>query len=903
VTVDGARFRRLMDLVAHAAELPPEEADGWLTLTCGSDLEMLEEARSLMEGARTDSGDGFTRHLEAEIARQAADVLDEATPLPSRIGPYRVLEVLGEGGMGIVYAARQEEPIRRDVAVKVVRAGAHAPKLVARFESERQTLASLDHPNIARVLDAGSTEEGLPYVAMEWVRGRPITEFCDERGMGLQERLRLFRKVLGGVQHAHQKAVVHRDLKPSNVLVTEVDGTPVPKVIDFGVARVTSEAMAAGPARTAVGTMIGTLEYMSPEQATSPGEGVDTRSDIYSLGVMLYELLTGVLPYPGDALRRASPGELERLLRDTDPPTASRRVSSGAHRSETLLSDPSMEPARLARALRGDLDNILGRALRKDPAERYASAAEFSEDLGRYLAGHPVRARPSTLGYRARRFVGRHTAGVVGTAVAVVLLVAVTGAFTARLASERDRARLEAATAEQVSAFLQQLFELSDPSESLGETVTVREILDTGAETVGRGLSQQPEVQARMMRVIGQAFQGLGLWDRARPLLEGALERHLALHGPDHADVATSQANLGSLLMDLGDLDEAEDLHRTSLETRTSLLGAGHPRVVESLGGLAEVLERKGDLTRAEELYREALSRGLRSLDARDPQVSSLQVELGRMLRLQGQFEEAEPLLRAGLAAQRSHYGDRHPRLASGLRHMASLLRDRGEYEEAGDLYREALVVRRRALGDEHPDLAVTLSSYAILLQQMGDREGAITALTEAVDILEGAHSEPHPNMAHAYSNLAIQLGNSGREEEAGAWFRKAVEVHEATLPSGHPDRAHPILGLAWIEMNAGRPARAEPLFRAALEIRRTALAPDHRDLGGALSDLGACLAAQGRYAEAEPMLVEAHDILSASEGRSGRRASRAARRLAEMYQEWGRPGDAERYLEASGSP
>lgn len=887
--MDPARFRRLMALVGEAIQMPPERGDAWLGERCGSDPELLEEARSLVALSRTGSADGLTMELEAGVAREAAQVSDAPRPLPERIGPYLIREILGEGGMGIVYGGRQEEPIQRDVAVKVVRAGLFAPTLLARFEVERRTLASLDHPGIAHVFDAGSTEEGLPWVAMERVRGQPLTQFCNDRGLSLRERLTLFQQVLAAVQHAHQKAVVHRDLKPSNVLVVDVDGVPFPKVIDFGVARVTSDALEAAPARTAVGTVVGTLEYMSPEQAISPGKGVDTRSDIYSLGVMLYELLTGALPFPGDALRSATPGELERILGDTEPPTASRRVATSPGIAAMSSRAGPMTPARLSRALRGDLDNILGMALRKDPAQRYQSAAEFREDLQRYLEGRPVRARPATLTYRTRRFVGRHKAGVFGTAATVALLVAVTGIFTGRLADERDRARMESATAEEVSSFMQRLFEVSDPSEALGEAVTARELLDAGADYVEGGLSGQPEVQARMMRVIGDAYRGLGLLEQAHPLLKAALERHLELYGPDHGEVAASQIGLGHLLTALGDPVAAEALHREALATRRQLHGPDHPAVAGALGALARTLEEKADVPEAEERYREAIDLSLRHLPPDHPDVALLQVRLGAMLRLHGRFDEAEPLLREGLAAQRAHHGDRHPRLATGVRHLGALLREQGDYQESAALYQEAVAIRRALLGDDHPDLAATLSSYGLLLRMMGESDLAIAALREAVDIVERTYQEPHPHLGHSLHNLALELGRAGRRDEARALFERAVQVHELALPQGHPDRAHSILGLAWIHMDEDRAGEAEPFFREALAIRREALPPDHRDVGGALSDLGECLRVQGRYAEAEPLLLEAHGILVASEGASGRRASRAAGRLVQLYEGWGR--------------
>lgn len=874
--MDATHFRRLMDLLGDALELPEAEREAWLDARTGDDRALITEVRSLLSQAPSAELEALTESLEDRVIRAARRIAGGPRAQPDRIGPFAIRTVLGEGGMGIVYGAHQEEPLRRDVALKVLHPGIHAPLVLARFESERRTLASLDHPFIARIYDAGTTNDALPWFSMEWVRGQPITKYCDERRMGLSERLELFRKVLDAVHYAHQKAIIHRDLKPSNVLVTEVDGQPIPKVIDFGIARVDARS-GLTTAHTAFGAVMGTLEYMSPEQALSPASGVGTPADIYSLGVMLYELTTGRLPFAGDVLRTATPTELERLLLGTEPEV----------------------PSRLSPGLRGDLDTIIRMAMRKDPAQRYASVAQFSDDIRRHLEGRPVSARPATFGYLLRRFTARHRAAVLGSAAAVVLLVGVSGAFTVRLAAERDRGQLEAEKAVEVSDFLQRLFEISGPEESLGKVVTARELLDEGARSVRQGLSGQPEVQAAMMRVIGQAYHGLGMIEEARPLAETALELHRAHNGADHAEVATSQAFLASVMSDLGDLEDleaAESLHRDALDIRRRLFGEAHPSVSASLYGLAEVLERKGDILGAESHYREALAQARRFHGPDAPQVAALEVSFGGMLRLNGQFDEAGPLLEGALAAQRQLYGSLHPRLGSAVRHMAALRREQGRYEEAASLYREALTIRRRVLGSDHPEVATTLSSYALLLQQMGDTEGAIAALTESIEILERIYPEPHPTMGPSYHNLAIQLANAGRRDEAVTWFQRAIRLNEEVLPPGHPNHAHSVLGLGWVHMDENRFAEAEVLFRDALQLRQRVLPPGHRDIGGALSDLGASLAAQRRYDAAEVALLEAHGILVESEGPAGRRASRAAGRLVDLYEARGRTEDAARF-------
>ncbi|MHB1326671.1 MAG: serine/threonine-protein kinase, partial [Gemmatimonadales bacterium] len=427
MTADPARFRRLMTLVGEAMERAAAEREAWIAAQCADDPELLHEARSLLAQATTGGIDSLAAGVEARIAATAQTLLPVA--IPDRIGPYRVTGLLGEGGMGFVYAGHQESPIARDVAIKVVRGGLSTPSVAARFDLERRTLATLQHPHIAGLFDAGATADGLPYFAMELVRGVPITEYCDRHRLSIEARLDLFRQVLSAVHHAHQKAVVHRDLKPSNILVAEVDGVATPKVIDFGIARVLSGESGMTTAHTGQHALLGTREYMSPEQLSASADTVDTRSDIYSLAVLLYELLTGLLPFPSGQLRSASPLELERLIRDTDPPPPSRQVLAEAETGAARAAARGSTPRGLARSLQGDLDTIVGTAMRKDPAHRYPSAAQFAEDIGRYRSGLPIAARPATLRYYAGRFIRRHRVGVAGTATALVVLFATIGAF------------------------------------------------------------------------------------------------------------------------------------------------------------------------------------------------------------------------------------------------------------------------------------------------------------------------------------------------------------------------------------------------------------------------------------------------------------------------------------------
>ncbi|HET6372683.1 MAG TPA: serine/threonine-protein kinase, partial [Candidatus Polarisedimenticolia bacterium] len=446
---------------------------------------------------------------------------------PTAIGPYRILQKLGEGGMGIVYVAEQSEPVRRRVALKVIKQGMDTAKVIARFEAERQALALMDHPAIATIYDAGTTPDGRPYFVMEHVQGVPITEHCDRLKLTNKERLELFLQVCEGVQHAHQKAVIHRDLKPSNVLVSVQDGRPVVKIIDFGVAKAVSQRLTERTLYTELGVMIGTPEYMSPEQAEMTGQDVDTRTDVFSLGVMLYELLVGALPFDSRELRQAGFDEIRRRIREVDPPKPSARLSTMGDRSTESAKCRGTEPRALRREIQGDLDWITMRALEKDRARRYGSPSDLGEDIRRHLRDQPVLARAPSTGYRAGKFVRRHRLGVAAASVMVVSLAAgavasAVGLVRARRAEEQ--ARQEAQAKGQVADFLKDLFKVSNPSEARGNSITARELLDKAAGTIDVQLVDQPEVRAELDSIMGRVYESLGLYVPAESLTSKALQ-------------------------------------------------------------------------------------------------------------------------------------------------------------------------------------------------------------------------------------------------------------------------------------------------------------------------------------------------------------------------------------------
>lgn len=879
MTSESSQWPKVEALFHEALEIDEHRRDEFLRERCGDDVSLYRSVADLV------AADAQTRDVIGQAVSGAAGAVEAEAFVGRSVGPWRLVREVGHGGMGTVYLAeRAQGDFEQRAALKLIRLGMDSEQILERFRRERQILARLEHPEIARLLDGGLTEDGRPYFAMEFVEGRPIDRYCDEEGLSLEDRLRLFTKVCRAVAYAHRSLVVHRDLKPDNILIAD-DGSV--RLLDFGIAKVLEDDDGEDT-RTRTAFRVMTPGHASPEQVR--GEAVGTSTDIYSLGLILYQLLSGLKPYE---ISNRSPLEIERTVCESEVERPSARLAGAdAGLAERIAADRSTDPSWLRRRLRGDLDMICLGALRKEPERRYGSVEALAGDLTRHLDGLPVTVRPDTVGYRVGKMVRRHPTGFAASLAVVMGIAGLTGVYVDRITEERDRARDEAAKAAEIAGFLQGLFQVSDPSESRGESVTARELLDEGAVRVADELAGQPGVQATMMRVIGDVYHVIGLTDRAVPMLEEALESQRTLYGDRHEEVATTRMALGLAHQTRGNLRAAEPLLREAVELRVALLGEPHPDVAEALSNLAFLEETLGNESAAEALYRRTLAMQRTLYPEGHPRVTYSTVKLGGLLRRVGQADEAEPLLREGLAAQRAEYGDVHPEVAATMRNLASLLRDEGAYAEADTLYGEALAIRRTLFGDEHAEVANVLNSRALLLNRMDERERAIETMRELVALHGRVHPDPHPDVAAALSNLASML----RSEESVELYRRSMRILDQVTPEGHPNRAYPRVGLASLYMEWGAPEAAEPLLREGLELRRGALDDGHRLTGETLSDLGASLAAQGRRAEAEPLLVEAHDVLMAAEGIDGSRYRRARNRLASLYDGWGKPEQADQY-------
>ena len=889
-------YARIKEILIAAREVPEERRAAYIREACGHDGDLLAEVESLLAHDVADPGLLGTGALAGSIreALAAAGPHSVAPPAhPDRIGPYRILGVLGEGGMGIVFLAEQTEPIRREVALKLIRRGFDTDRVVARFESERQSLALMDHPHIARVLDAGADASGRPYFVMERVSGVPVTTFADERRLSVRDRLELFLRICRGVHHAHQRGVIHRDLKPSNVLVSLQDGVPVPKIIDFGIAKATGERDPADPRLTLEGALVGTPEYMSPEQAGSR-PGVDTRTDVYSLGVLLYELLTGHRPYR--LTGRPAP-EIPRAILEEEPG----RPSTAVTRTEAAAAARRTTTARLQRELRGDLDTIVLMALRKEPERRYASVEHLAEDIQRYITGHPVAARKDSWRYRSAKFVRRHRVAVGAAAALVAWLggAAIMLSFqSARVARERDRAlgaeakaKTEAATARQVSDFLVGLFGVANPDSSRGNAVTAREILDRGAQRVRQDLHGEPVVRARMMATIGDSYLGLGLYEAARGLAEEALRLRREKLGTSHPDVAASLDQLGTITHDVGELEDSERFYREALAVRRAALGDSSAEVAASLRNLAVTLQAKGDLEGAEPLYRSALALDRRISGPEHVEVAWDMNSLAWCLHQQAKYDEAEPLYRQAIALQRRLLGDRHPDVAGTLNNLAGVRWHRGDYaqsealwrealatyralypeghvalaraeynlarslrasgklREAEALYRSSLAQVRRLAGERHPSYATHLYGLGVVLCDQRRVSEAEPLLAGALALRQQIYGANHPNVAVSLESMGDLALAKHEAVAAERRFDQARAIREKRQAAGHPERAIPLIGIARARLLRGDAAGASQAAIEADSLRRAALGPEHplsRESGAVRREAQVAVAAGG---------------------------------------------------------
>jgi serine/threonine protein kinase/tetratricopeptide (TPR) repeat protein len=780
--VQAERFQRLERLFAAAVDGSSAERQAMLAAVATEDPDLAAEVERFL-AADAHAG----RFLENAIAAGAAAVVHG--DLGRRLGSYRLVRELGHGGMGAVYLAeRDEREFHQRVAVKLLHRGLETAEILARFQTERQILARLNHPSIARLFDGGTSADGRPYFVMELIEGRPIDAHCDAERLPLRARLALFLEVLGAVREAHQNLVVHRDLKPSNVLVT-ADGRP--KLLDFGVAKIIEPEVPGRPDVTSLGQVRPmTLAYASPEQVQ--GLPVTTATDVYALGVLLYRLLTGRPPYPVEG---KSVQEVERLILEHRPERPSLAVlrdsgSPPAHRC-------GLSPSALARQLRGDLDTVVLAALAKEPAERYGSVERLAEDLGLHLQGRPITFRPTPLRARGLKFVRRHRWGVAAAVVIAVLGLSFAGSLvvlSARTAKERDRAT-------QVASLLVDMFEVADPGERRGSSITARELLDQGTDRVLHRLDQQPETQGTLLATLGRLYAQLGLYDRAVEVLQQsvAIERR---RGGAHPDLVGALRDLGRALAEGGRFAEAEPVFREALALAERLYPEDHGEIAIALNNYALVEHDLGRYEEAEPLYRRAVERE-RRLGGATARQGTARANWALLLIDLGRYDEAVAACRQILVAREAASPPDQADVADGLEYLAMALQGAGRLAEAETAARRSLALRERYLQPDDRDLPRSRNLLGAVLRDRG-------ALAAAEPLLRGALADRRRLLGHGHAEVAVSLEDlgdllaaRGRYGQAEAVFAEAIRIDQATFPAGHPAIARVAAGRAAARLRA----------------------------------------------------------------------------------------------------
>ena len=849
----------MREVFDRVVELEPASRGAALDELCGDDEELRREVESLVrESNEADTG---IPHIIEAAARHAVDDHEQRAPGSGRtIGPYRIGELLGRGGMGSVFLAeRADRSFSQQVALKVLQPGLADTGMEARFKSERQILADLRHPNIARLIDGGADDDGTPYLAMEYIEGERIDSWCDGQRLDIERRLELFRVVCSAVQAAHRSLVVHRDLKPANILVTD-DGHP--KLLDFGIAKIL------GPA-THDHTMAvtGTLDrlltpaYASPEQMM--GQPVTTASDAYSLGVVLYELLAGSGPHD---FTGSSAAEVERVICREEPPRPSQTVRrlSGTAEGDEVAAGRSTTVDRLARRLSGDLDTIVMTSLRKEPERRYPSVEALAEDVRRHLAALPIAARPDTVAYRAGKFVRRHRGSVTAAAVGVtaVLGFAVQASVNARIAAdERDharaaeeRARIEARSAERVSSFLVDLFRVADPSESRGAEITARELLDRGAARLDGELADEPGTRSRLLRAVGEVYTNLGEYEEAAGLLAESAAV-LRRNDPSSPDLAATLSELARAHFNLGDVAEARRISDEALATARGGFEGDQPdlaRVLQTAGWLAFEESR---VDAAERLVREALDMRLRLFGEEHAEVAESLFLLGTLALELDRLDEASDLHQKGYELRRMVLGPDHPMTLSSVGVVLATLERQQKFDRGVELVEEALPVAVRVLGPDHPDIAYLEVMRGRQYRFLGRPTEAEAAFLEAARIEREARGPDHPYVGYAEIQLGTIRAGEGRLDEAEASYREALRIYRAAYPEGDRNVANALGKLAKLELERGHAERALGYARESRALFGRLLPEGHTEVLEADIVIGLALAEAGRSAEARPLL------------------------------------------------
>ena len=895
----------------------PQERSAYLCEVCGNDTDLREKIENLLK-AHSEAGN----FLDAPILEAQVDLDIPLTEMPGTvIGRYKLLEKIGEGGMAVVYMAEQEEPIRRQVALKIIKLGMDTKSVIARFEAERQALALMDHPHIARVFDAGATETGRPYFVMELVKGLSITEYCDQNNLSTEQRQSLFIQVCSAVQHAHQKGIIHRDIKPSNVMVTLHDGQPLPKVIDFGIAKATNQKLTEKTLFTRYAQMIGTPAYMSPEQAEMSDLDIDTRTDIYSLGVLLYELLTGTPPFSEEELRQAGYLEIQRIIREQEPTKPSTKLSTLGDTLAEVARQRGSTPDLLRKSVRGDLDWIVMKALEKQRNRRYDTAAELAADINRHLNNEPVQAAAPGFIYRAQKFTRRHRISVlVGMLVILAILVIVSALSIStvliwreqgrtRRAFEKEqkalrletRARMVAEREIRISRavvdFLNNdLLASVSPSRALGRQVMVMDVLNAASEKIKGRFQNEPLIEASIRRTLGSTYKTLGNYSAAEAHYERNLSINLEELGQEHNNTLTSMGDLAELYRLQGKLDQARDLYEKLMEISPRVLGPEHPHTMTFMNNFALVCHQQGRYSQAEELYLKSYETRKNQFGEEHAHTMTSMSNLGGLYCDMGQYEKAETMLLKAFEIHKRVLGFEHPDTLMLMSNIAGLYQAQAKYEQTESLLLTILPIQKRILGPTHPGTITITNNLALLYTHQERYDEAEPLYEQVLEVNTSKLGEEHQYTMAAMNNLAELYRDQKRYDESEQLHTRAYKLKVRVLGREHPDTLAAMNNLAEVYKDQGRYDDAETMHLETLEISKRTLGEQHPNTLSTMNNLAMVYMFQHEFQKAETLHLRTYELRQQLLRPGHPYIARSIRHLIDLYTALEKPEEAQKW-------
>lgn len=893
--MDQPRWELIKSVVDQALTLQGQERETFIETVCREYPSISTDVIEMLECIEESEREHFLQEVWSDqknillnVKGELNEVIKDEAYIGQKIGPYRITEIIGRGGMGTVFkASRADGEFQQEVAIKLINSGIHTDETVQRFLIEREILAGLQHPNIAHLNDGGVTDNGLPYLVMEYIKGEPIDEYCNRHRLTISERLDIFKEVCAAVQFAHNNLIVHRDLKCQNIYVT---GNKYVKILDFGIAKLLDPGhQNLSTLETLPGQKIWTPQFAAPEQVR--GEHVTVLSDIYSLGILLFKILTDTYPYDLEGKNLA---EMEETIKNASLLLPSQAVMHQTKNDEAAANRKTTSVA-LQNSLRGDLDALVSKAIRKEPEYRYRSAEHLSEDIDRYKSGIPLLAREGTYRYRMNKFIKRHKVGLAAASAFLIVLLLFSGIYTWRITEERNIAQLERDKLEEIVDFITGLFEASNPVQAQGNELTAVDLLDQGVERA-ETLTDRPVLQAELLSVIGSTYRGMNRPEKATPLLEKALQIQKNYWQSDHADIANTLNTLGSVYWSDKNIEEADQYLAEALEMRRRLYGNNHPEVFTSMNNYALVLKDKGEWDAAEKLYLEDLEARKKYYGDEHFKIGVSLNNLATLLQQRGKYAEAEKYFRESLTIWQKEQGQEHSDVAIALNNLGALLRESGINDEAEQLLLKSLAIREKVYGKDHLKVTYCLNNLALVYMKENRFEEAVQYANRSLQIRQQAHNGTHYNIARTLAILGDIESARNRFPEAESYYLESMNMRLELYSENHIRVAASRKDLGELYLDNEMPSEAESMLRKALTAYNNYYPSGHIQSARLKGMLGSSLLMQSRFEEAESFILEEYNALQNIPGMHFTFIEQSLSRLVDLYDKWQKPKLAEEY-------